>query len=156
MKKLLQMMKTKFVDKGYPVVIGEFGANWRDLSSLSGESQEKHNASIKAHYRELHRLCKEMGGMVPMTWDTNYLSQEGTKGSMTIVDRKNLKVFGTYAMEGINEIYPRPSESAIRNILQPVDEKPKAVYRLNGQKTEANSLLPGLYVYEGHKFVVSR
>ena len=156
MKKLLQMMKTKFVDKGYPVVIGEFGANWRDLSSLSGESQEKHNASIKAHYRELHRLCKDMGGMVPMTWDTNYLSQEGTKGSMTIVDRKNLSVFGTYAMEGINEIYPRPSESAIRNILQPVDEKPKAVYRLNGQKTDANSLLPGLYVYEGHKFVVSR
>ena len=68
MKKLLQMMKTNFVDKGYPVVIGEFGANWRDLSSLSGESQEKHNASIKAHYRELHRLCKDMGGMVPMTW----------------------------------------------------------------------------------------
>ena len=149
-------MKTNFVDKGYPVVIGEFGANWRDLSSLSGESQEKHNASIKAHYRELHRLCKEMGGMVPMTWDTNYLSQEGTKGSMTIIDRKNLKVFGTYAMEGINEIYPRPSEAAIRNIVQTADGKPKAVYRLNGQKTDANHLLPGLYISEGHKFVVNR
>ena len=94
--------------------------------------------------------------MVPMTWDTNYLSQEGTKGSMTIIDRKNLKVFGTYAMEGINEIYPRPSEAAIRNIVQTADGKPKAVYRLNGQKTDANHPLPGLYVSEGHKFVVNR
>ena len=103
MKKQLQMMKTNFVDMGYPVVIGEFGANWRDLSSLPKESQEKHNASIKTHYRELHRLCKDLGGMVPMAWDTNFLSQEGTKGCMTIVDRTNLKVFGTYAMDGINE-----------------------------------------------------
>jgi hypothetical protein len=91
------------VDKGYPVVIGEFGANWRDLSSLPGESQEKHNASIKAHYREMHRLCKELGGMVPMTWDTNFANRQGTKGCMTVVDREKLTVFGTYAMEGINE-----------------------------------------------------
>ena len=154
MKKQLQMMKTKFVDKGYPVVIGEFGANWRDLSSLSGESQEKHNASIKTHYRELHRLCKEMGGMVPMTWDTNYLSQDGTKGCMTIIDRKNLKVFGTYAMEGINEIYPRPSESAIRSTTQIPDELPAQVYRLSGQKVDANHLAPGLYITKRNKFIV--
>ena len=156
MKKQLQMMRTNFVDKGYPVVIGEFGANWRDLSSLKGESQEKHNASIKAHYRELHRLCKEMGGMVPITWDTNYCSQEGTKGCMTIIDRKNLTVFGTYAMEGINEIYPRLSESAIRNTLRTADEKPTSVHRLTGQKVDGCHLAPGLYVSKGSKFVVSR
>jgi len=103
MRELLMRMKTTFVDKGYPVVIGEFGANWRDLSSLPGESQEKHNASIKAHYREMHRLCKELGGMVPMTWDTNFANRQGTKGCMTVVDREKLTVFGTYAMEGINE-----------------------------------------------------
>ena len=156
MKKQLQMMKTNFVDKGYPVVIGEFGANWRDLSSLSSESQEKHNASIKAHYRELHRLCKEMGGMVPMTWDTNYRSQEGTKGCMTIIDRKNLTVFGTYAMEGINEIHPRPSESAIGSILRTADENSRSVYSLNGQKVDGEHLAPGLYIKEGNKFVVSK
>ena len=156
MKKQLQMMKTNFVDKGYPVVIGEFGANWRDLSSLSGESQEKHNASIKAHYRELHRLCKEMGGMVPMTWDTNYRNQEGTKGCMTIIDRKNLTVFGTYAMEGINEIHPRPSESVVGSILRTADENSKSVYSLNGQKVDREHLAPGLYIKEGNKFVVSK
>ena len=156
MKKQLQMMKTNFVDKGYPVVIGEFGANWRDLSSLAGESQEKHNASIKAHYRELHRLCKEMGGMVPMTWDTNYRNQEGTKGCMTIIDRKNLTVFGTYAMEGINEIHPRPSESVVGSILRTADENSRSVYSLNGQKVDGEHLAPGLYIKEGNKFVVSK
>ena len=156
MKKQLQMMKTNFVDKGYPVVIGEFGANWRDLSSLAGESQEKHNASIKAHYRELHRLCKEMGGMVPMTWDTNYRNQEGTKGCMTIIDRKNLTIFGTYAMEGINEIHPRPSESVVGSILRTADENSRSVYSLNGQKVDREHLAPGLYIKEGNKFVVSK
>ena len=138
------------------MVIGEFGANWRDLSSLTGESQEKHNASIKAHYRELHRLCKELGGMVPMTWDTNYLSQEGTKGCMTIIDRKNLKVFGTHALDGINEIHPSPSESAVNNAKWISDEKPEYVYRIDGQKVDASRLTPGLYISNGNKFVVSR
>jgi aryl-phospho-beta-D-glucosidase BglC (GH1 family) len=154
MKKQLQMMKTHFVDKGYAVVIGEFGANWRDLSSLTGESQTKHNASIKAHYRELHRLCKEMGGMVPMTWHTNYLSQDGTKGCMTIIDRKNLTVFGIYAMEGINEIYPRPSESAVRAIQRTAGEKAKQIYRIDGQKVAECQLITGIYIQNGQKFVV--
>ena len=156
MKAQLQMMKTKFVNNGYPVVIGEFGANWRDLSSLTGESQDKHNASIKAHYRELHRLCKDMGGMVPMTWDTNYCSQDGTKGSMTIIDRKNLSVFGTYAMEGINEIYPSPSVLGIRTIERISDEYPECVYHLNGQKVDARHLTKGFYISKGKKIVVSR
>ena len=155
MKTQLKMMKTNFVDKGYPVVIGEFGANWRDLSSLSGESQEKHNASIKAHYRELHRLCKEMGGMVPMTWDTNYCSQDGKKGCMTIIDRQNLSVFGTYAMEGINEIYPRPSEAAMKNIQQTSDEESVPIYRLDGQKTSSLHLSPGIYIRKSQKFIVN-
>lgn len=154
MKTLLQKMKTNFVDNGYPVVIGEFGANWRNLNSVSGESQDLHNASVKAHYREMHRLCKEMGGMVPMTWDTNYLYQNGRKGCMTIIDRQNLRVFGTYAMEGINEIYPRPAESAIGCIEQNAETKPEGIYRLNGQKADRQHLTPGIYVRNGKKFLV--
>ncbi len=150
MKNQLQMMKTNFVDKGYPVVIGEFGANWRDLSSLPNESQEKHNASIKSHYRELHRLCKEMGGMVPMTWDTNYRNQEGTKGCMTIVDRKTLTVFGTYAMEGINEIYPRPSDSSIHSAMQSNDSS-ETIYTLQGIRISGEPTMKGVYIINGKK-----
>ena len=150
MKNQLQMMKTNFVDKGYPVVIGEFGANWRDLSSLPKESQEKHNASIKLHYLELHRLCKEMGGMVPMIWDTNYRSQEGTKGSMTVIDRKTLSIFGIYAMEGINEIYPRPSDTSIRSVEQPND-KSNTVYTLQGIRIHGEPTVKGIYIVNGRK-----
>ena len=153
MKSLLQQMKTKFVDKGYPVVIGEFGANWRDLSSLPKESQEKHNASIKAHYRELHRLCKELGGMVPMTWDTNYLNQEGTKGCMTIIDRQNLQVFGTYAMDGINEVYPRPSDTSVNPKVVPSHQQEGTFYTLQGIRIDGEPTARGIYIVEGRKQV---
>ena len=146
-------MKTNFVDKGYPVVIGEFGANWRDLSGLEGESQEKHNQSIKSHYRELFRLTKEMGGMVPMVWDTNYTSQNGTKGSMTIIDRTHLTIFGTYAMEGINEIYPRPSESGINSTALPSPINSHR-YNLQGIRISENQQpSQGIYIQAGKKVV---
>ncbi len=153
MKNQLQKMKTNFVDKGYPVVIGEFGANWRDLSGLEGESQEKHNQSIKSHYRELFRLTKEMGGMVPMVWDTNYTSQNGTKGSMTIIDRTHLTIFGTYAMEGINEIYPRPSESGINSTALPSPTNSHR-YNLQGIRISENQQpSQGIYIQAGKKVV---
>ena len=153
MKKQLQMMKTNFVDKGYPVVIGEFGANWRDLSSLPNESQEKHNASIRAHYRELHKLCKEMGGMVPMTWDTNYRNQEGTKGCMTIVDRKQLSVFGIYAMQGINDVYPRPDDAGINTQDVLYDNEYQATYTLQGVCLNGMPTKRGIYIVNGRKLL---
>ena len=154
MKDQLQKMKTYFVDKGYPVVIGEFGANWRDISKLSNESQEKHNASIKAHYKELHRLCKEMGGMVPMTWDINSRSQNGTKGTMTIVDRKNLTVYGKYALEGINEIYPRPSEDGVSSVtIKKADDN--ALYNLQGMRVNESQMTKGgIFIKGGRKIIV--
>ena len=154
MKDQLQKMKTYFVDKGYPVVIGEFGANWRDISKLSNESQEKHNASIKAHYKELHRLCKEMGGMVPMTWDINSRSQNGTKGTMTIVDRKNLTVYGKYALEGINEIYPRPSEDGVSSVtIHKADDG--ALYNLQGMRVNESQMTKGgIFIKGGRKIIV--
>ena len=154
MKDQLQKMKTYFVDKGYPVVIGEFGANWRDISKLSNESQEKHNASIKAHYKELHRLCKEMGGMVPMTWDINSRSQNGTKGTMTIVDRKNLTVYGKYALEGINEIYPRPSEDGVSSVtIKKADDN--AIFNLQGMRVNESQMTKGgIFIKGGRKIIV--
>ena len=41
----MQMMKEAFVDKGYPVILGEYGANWREFSNSS--IQKKHDASIR-------------------------------------------------------------------------------------------------------------
>ena len=163
MRSQLQKMKTNFVDKGIPVVIGEFGANWRNISNLSGESQEKHNASIKAHYRELHRLCKELGGMAPYTWDINVANQNGTKGIMTLINRKELSVYCTYAMEGINEIYPAPGSdpSGIAELpTANASETSSAVYNLQGVKvadcSHQDDLCSGIYVANGRKYVKRR
>ena len=152
MRKQLLMMKTNFIDQGYPVVIGEFGANWRDLSSLPNESQEHHNASIKSHYRFFHDLCKAMGSVVPMTWDVNYPNQEGSKGNMTVIDRNELSVFGVYALEGINEVYPRSSETSIAPIM--ISEKQSAgIYTLQGTRLTSAPTSPGIYIINRRKYV---
>ena len=157
MKSQLMKMKTHFVDKGIPVVIGEFGANWRNISNIAGESQEKHNASIKAHYRELHRLCKELGGMAPYVWDINVANQGGTKGIMTLINRSNRSIYCTYAMEGINEIYPRPDQTGIDETPSDIQTTSPTIYNLQGMKVSEMSNLcnlpPGIYLNNGKKFV---
>ena len=90
--------------------------------------------------------------MVPMTWDTNYRNQEGTKGCMTIVDRKNLTVYGTYALEGINEIYPRPDESSIKSSAQ-TGNKSEAIYTLQGIRVDGVPATKGIYIVNGKKCV---
>ena len=92
----LEKMKKQFVDKGIPVYIGEFGANWRAMPV--GESQDKHNASIKAHYRTVVQKAMEKG-MVPVVWDTNYRKMP----SMTIIDREHLTVHNHYMLDAIRE-----------------------------------------------------
>ncbi|MBR3455235.1 MAG: cellulase family glycosylhydrolase [Bacteroidaceae bacterium] len=91
-------MKAKFVDKGYPVIIGECGVNWRKLS----ENQTQHNSSVKSWFKE---VCLQAGnnGLVPMVWDINSPNQNGENGTMTILNRSSLSVFCQPAMDGITE-----------------------------------------------------
>ena len=102
MKSQFAKMKSTFVDKGYPVIIGECGANWRDLSGVSGASQDKHNASIKSFFYEAYKQSVN-NGLVVMAWDINSPNQHGLSGTMTILDRSKLSVFCPYAMDGIKE-----------------------------------------------------
>ncbi len=95
-------MKTKYADKGIPMLIGEYGANWRDLSGVSDADQDKHDASIKAWFKAISQYGPE-SGMIPMVWDINSPNQNGTIGTMTVIDRANLKIFCKPAFEGITE-----------------------------------------------------
>ena len=97
-----QKMKTKFADKGYPVIVGEYGCMWRNLSTLSGESQEKHDASVKLFYKCVNQYAPS-NGLIPFVWGTNYCNQNGTKGGYTVLNRATLKVFNEPAMQGITE-----------------------------------------------------
>lgn len=145
MEYLLRLMKTKFVDKGIPVIIGEFGANWRTITG-QGESQEKHNASIKTHYKTLCQLALEMG-MVPMVWDTNYCNRP----SMTIVNRNTRSVYNTYMMEGISEAM-QATAIARPPLINSLRHSPHT-YNLQGQVMPEWQQARGLYIVSGRKVV---
>lgn len=89
---LFKKMYDNFVSKGWPVVLGECGANYR----FKGD--DDHNASIKAWYKAIARLSVS-NGCVPFYWDINYTGLP----TMTIFDRNALKVHNQFMMDGIKE-----------------------------------------------------
>ena len=106
-------MKKKFVDKGYPVVIGEYGANRKD-ASLFGGNQEKHNESMMAWYGAVTAEMMK-AGLIPYVWDINVQPLP----HMTIFDRKKQVVSDFYIFKGVMQgaaegmedylrIYPKP------------------------------------------------
>lgn len=94
---LADRLKTSFVDKGIPVINGEYGVIWRTING-QGESQEKHNASIKAYYKHMNKVCMERG-IVPIVWDTNSYGNE----QMTVINRSNNTIYNSYMIDGIHE-----------------------------------------------------
>ena len=143
----LEKMKKQFGDKGIPVYIGEFGANWRTMPA--GENQEKHNASIQTHYRVVVQKALEKG-MIPVIWDTNYRGMP----SMTIINRKNLSIYNQYMLDGIHEameVVGLPV-SAMQSVGMNVLKKDEKCYDLQGRLT--SSLSRGIYIQNGKKFSV--
>jgi len=59
-------MKAKFVNKGIPVIIGEFSAGKRKLSPPS--NQALHNASVEYYYRYVVKSAVSKG-LIPICWD---------------------------------------------------------------------------------------
>lgn len=143
----LEKMKKQFGDKGIPVYIGEFGANWRTMPA--GENQEKHNASIQTHYRVVVQKALEKG-MIPVIWDTNYRGMP----SMTIINRKNLSIYNQYMLDGIHEAMEAVGlpVSAMQSVGMNVLKKDEKCYDLQGRLT--SSLSRGIYIQNGKKFSV--
>lgn len=59
-------MKAQFVDKGIPVIIGEFGAGKRKLSPPS--DQALNNASVEYYYKYVVKSAVSKG-LIPICWD---------------------------------------------------------------------------------------
>ena len=97
MEEQLEKMRTQFAEKGIPVYIGEFGANWRTITGAY-ERQEKHDSSLQYHYKTFMKKCIQKG-LVPVIWDTNYRGMP----SMTIINRKDLNIYNEYMMKGLRE-----------------------------------------------------
>ena len=67
-ERLFGLMKTKFVDQGIPVIIGEFAATKRRLFWKT--KRELHQASREHFYRYVVGSAVEKG-MIPYCWDVN-------------------------------------------------------------------------------------
>jgi endoglucanase len=71
----LGLMKTKFVDKGIPVIIGEYGAYKRGEQPfkrrgvLDKKNYDLHNASVEYFHRYLIKSTVSKG-IIPYYWDT--------------------------------------------------------------------------------------
>lgn len=147
-------LKAKFVDKGIPVINGEYGVIWRTITGAN-ESQEKHNASIQYYYKFMNQMCMERG-IVPMVWDINNCS--GTN-NMTIIDRKNLTIYNHYMMDGIHEAMeavgiPVSAIPTVRNDKADGDDR---IYDLSGRLVTykpAQQLPKGIYIQNGRKRIV--
>lgn len=86
---LFELMKSQFVSKGIPVILGEFSAMRR--SNLTGEALELHLAS-RAHFHEYVVRQAKANGMVPMYWDNggtgNHASGIFNRSANTVADQR--------------------------------------------------------------------
>lgn len=78
------LMKKKFVDKGIPVVVGEFGAIKR--TTLTGDALALHLASRAFFYRYCAKMANA-NGLLPFVWDTGELLN---RKNNTVLDQQTL------------------------------------------------------------------
>ena len=150
MKDQLDKVYSQFSRNNIPVLIGEYGVNHRDISSLPGESQEKHEASIRYFYYCLN-LYSMQRGMVPMVWDTNYITTKNN--NMTVVNRSQLSIHNQCMYDGIMDaVTTLGIESSVK---ENTPYASSATYTLQGVRCSANAVLAsGIYIREGKKVVI--
>lgn len=93
--KFFKSMKTQFVDKGIPVILGEFGAIKRDLT---GDALTLH---LKSRADFLKYVVKQSraNGMIPFYWDAGFMGVN----TMTIFNRTNNTVYDTQALTALQD-----------------------------------------------------
>ena len=148
----MQMMKEAFVDKGYPVILGEYGANWREFSNSS--IQKKHDASIRLFHKTINEEAVKRG-IIPYVWDINNPNRYGTGGIMCIIDRSKPTVFDQNSLDGIMEgaaaAWGGPTTS-IRHTVLTTSQPAGQYYTLTGQRVSAGT--KGLLIINGKKRII--
>ncbi|MDA3893100.1 MAG: cellulase family glycosylhydrolase [Salinivirgaceae bacterium] len=93
---LFKKMKNQFIDKGIPVIMGEYGAIRR--SDLTGDALTDHLAS-RAYYLKYVTKQAKTNGLLPFYWDNG-----GTgNNSFGIFDRNTNTVFDQQALDALVE-----------------------------------------------------
>ena len=150
----MQMMKEAFVDKGYPVILGEYGSNWREFSNNS--IQKKHDASIRLFHKTINEEAIKRG-VIPYVWDINNPNRYGTGGIMCIIDRSKPAVFDQNSLDGIMEgaaaaAWGGPATSIRQTAKADVNPKTAGLsYNLSGQLVSPDT--KGLIIRGGKKWI---
>jgi endoglucanase len=114
-----QSMKTKFVDKGIPIIVGEYGAIKR--TSLTGSDLTLHIASWEYYFQYITNAAKRYG-MVPFCWENNIFNRNNGAitdqgllnaivhgGSTSVEEHPGLGDNSTIPMEfSLSQNYPNP------------------------------------------------
>ena len=96
LEKNFKLMKTQFVDKGIPVLLGEFGAIRR--TSLTGDALTLHLNS-RAYYLKTVVKTAKANGLLPFYWDEGSIGNNG----FGIFNRANNTVFDTQPLTALKE-----------------------------------------------------
>ncbi|MES2240265.1 MAG: cellulase family glycosylhydrolase [Bacteroidota bacterium] len=94
LEKNFKLMKAQFVDKGIPVVLGEFGAIRR--SDLTGAALTLHLDSRSYYLKSVVKQAKA-NGLIPFYWDEGSTTNNG----FGIFKRSDNTVFDTQALTGL-------------------------------------------------------
>lgn len=70
-----QKMKTKFIDKGYPVILGEYAAMAR---TTLGTTLNADHAKYRRYYLAYISKSAAAHGLVPFYWDSGYTGDKGS------------------------------------------------------------------------------
>ena len=150
------MMKKSFTDKGYPVILGEYGANWREFSNTS--IQKKNDSSIRLFHKTVNEEAIKRG-IIPYVWDINNPNRYGTGGIMCIIDRSKPSVFDQNSLDGILEGSVAATWGGPVTAIQAVGlgkggdtERPFLLYDLSGSRVPAGK--KGLVIANGKKWIV--
>lgn len=98
-------MKTNYVDKGYPVIVGEFGANVRS-PELSGNDLNLHKQGRVQWHKDVVSAAKQYG-LTPILWDMGNESNSGYD-NMAYIRRQSSpvgKVLETDVINAMRSVY---------------------------------------------------
>lgn len=93
--KFFKLMKIQFVDKGIPVILGEFGAIKRDLT---GDALALHLKS-RADFLKYVVKSSKLNGLIPFYWDAGNLGVN----TMSLFDRSNNTVYDSQALKALQD-----------------------------------------------------
>ena len=177
--KFFNTLKTRFTDKGVPVIIGEYAA-WKRGNLVAGADTALHHKSVEYYHYRIVKGALQIGA-IPYRWDVPgglFDRKTGKVNDWGIINamKKGASEAQVTAVVPVNmnrdiELYPNPFTTTFKlKLNNPEEVIGIAVYDLMGREVESVghsgrldtfdlgvSLKPGVYIVKvyGHDWINS-